>query len=345
MSERLAAALSTDWRAASAAMFVVCAVAALILTRVVLALLRRWQVMDLPNHRSSHTIPTPRGGGWGVMLTLLPAWIATAFFADAWEPLAPILFGCVGLMGVSWFDDRGGLGAGSRFMMQIVAVAAGLLALPADGLAFQGVLPLWADRLAAAFIWLWFVNLFNFMDGIDGIAGVEAAAVGLGVALVAGVAGVGGMAWPLFGAAAAGAAVGFLAWNWHPAKVFMGDVGSVPLGYVLGFLLLSLPAAGLWLPALLLPAYFLADATLTLLRRAFRLEKIWRAHREHFYQKAVQRGFTHARTASVVMLLNVVLMGLALLSLLPGGWAVLPTAFFAVAIALLAFARGREKSD
>lgn len=345
MNERLVAALATDWRAASAAMFVLCAFASLILTRIALALLRRWRVMDLPNHRSSHTIPTPRGGGWGVMLTLLPAWVAAAFIADAWEPLAPILFGCVGLIGVSWFDDRGGLGAGSRFLMQIVVVAAGLLALPADGLVFQGFLPLWADRLAAAFVWLWFVNLFNFMDGIDGVAGVEAAALGLGVALIAGVAGVGGMAWPLFGAAAAGAAVGFLAWNWHPAKVFMGDVGSVPLGYVLGFLLLSLAAAGLWLPALLLPAYFLADATLTLLRRACRLEKIWRAHREHFYQKAVQRGFTHAQTSGVVLLLNVVLIGLALLSLLPGGWAVLPTAFFAVAIVLLAFARGREKTD
>lgn len=344
MSERLAAALITDWRAASAAMFVVCAFASLVLTRVVLALLRRWQVMDHPNHRSSHTTPTPRGGGWGIMLTLLPAWGLTAHVADAWGQLAPILFGCVGLMGVSWFDDRGGLGAGSRFLMQIVVVAAGLLALPSDGLVFQGVAPLWADRLAAAFIWLWFVNLFNFMDGIDGIAGGEAAAIGLGVAMVAGVAGVGGMAQPLFGAAAAGSALGFLAWNWHPAKVFMGDVGSVPLGYVLGFLLLSLAAAGLWLPALLLPAYFLADATLTLLRRAARLEKIWRAHREHFYQKAVQRGFTHAQTAGSAMLLNIVLIGLALLSLPPGGWAVLPTAFFAVAIVLLAFARGREKS-
>lgn len=327
---------------AALALGALCCVASVAATRATLVLLRRWQVMDVPNERSSHTLPTPRGGGWGVAATMLPAWAAIAIWSDDWARLGPILSGCVGLIAISWFDDRGGLGAGPRFLAQILAVAAGLSALPADGLVFQAVLPFWADRLVAAVGWLWFVNLFNFMDGIDGIAGGEAMSVGAGIALIAGLTGAGGPALPLYAAAVAGAALGFLAWNWHPAKVFMGDVGSVPLGYALGFLLLTLAASGFWLSALLLPAYFLADATITLLRRAARLEKIWRAHREHFYQKAAQRGFTHAQASGWVLALNVALIGLSWLSLQPFGWLAAPGGAAAVAFVLLIFARGRE---
>ena len=161
----------------------------------VTAYLRHKAILDHPNDRSSHSIPTPRGGGWGVMLTLLPAWTLIAVTAD--DPLhaLPILAGAVALMAVSWMDDRRGLGPAPRFLAQIAAVAAGLSALPGgalpggalpgDGLVFQGLLPFWADRLVAAVGWLWFVNLFNFMDGIDGLAGGEAASIGAGLALVA----------------------------------------------------------------------------------------------------------------------------------------------------------------
>ena len=138
--------------------------------------------------------------------------------------------------------------------------------LPA-GAVFQGWLPSGLDAIATALIWVWFINLFNFMDGIDGIAGSEAAAIGLGLVLVAsiGVASDLGIAVPA--AAIAAAALGFLVWNWTPARIFLGDVGSVPLGYVLGYLLRELALRGWWKAALILPLYFLADATLTLLRR------------------------------------------------------------------------------
>ncbi len=130
------------------------------------------------------------------------------------------------------------------------------------------------DVAAAALLWLWFVNLFNFMDGIDGLAGSEAAAIGTGLVVFAGV-GSGldpGLA-ALSGTAAA-AALGFLVWNWAPARIFLGDVGSVPCGYLLGFLLLDVAARGHWKIALILPLYFLADATLTLLRRLARGELV-----------------------------------------------------------------------
>ncbi|AIB11346.1 hypothetical protein ABAZ39_04820 [Azospirillum argentinense] len=318
-----------------------------LLTGRVLAYLRRKAILDHPNDRSSHSIPTPRGGGWGVMLTLLPAWAVIAATAD--DPLRalPILVGAVALMAVSWMDDRRGLGPAPRFLAQIAAVVAGLSALPSgalpggalpgDGLVFQGLLPFWADRLVAAVGWLWFVNLFNFMDGIDGLAGGEAASIGAGLALVAALAGL-DPALALYGLAAAGAALGFLMWNWHPAKLFMGDVGSVPLGFTLGWLLLALAASGLWVAALLIPAYFLADATFTLLRRLVEGKKVWQAHREHFYQKATQRGRSHAQVVRLVLMLNAALLLLAAASLALG-WVVLPAGAAAVVLLLALLAR------
>ncbi|WP_448203394.1 MraY family glycosyltransferase [Azospirillum sp. sgz302134] len=312
-----------------------------LLTGRVLAYLRHRAILDHPNDRSSHSIPTPRGGGWGVMLTLLPAWLVIALTADGGARALPILAGAAALMAVSWMDDRRGLGPAPRFLTQIAAVAAGLSALPVDGLVFQGLLPLWADRLVAAVGWLWFVNLFNFMDGIDGLAGSEAATIGAGLALVAAVGGLDPVLG-VYGLAVAGAALGFLVWNWHPAKLFMGDVGSVPLGFLLGWLLLAVAAAGLWPAALLVPAYFLADATFTLLRRLVEGKKVWQAHREHFYQKATQRGRNHAQVVRLVLVLNAALLALAVVSVLLGpamGWTVLPAGAAAVALLLALLAR------
>jgi UDP-N-acetylmuramyl pentapeptide phosphotransferase/UDP-N-acetylglucosamine-1-phosphate transferase len=229
----------------------------------------------------------------------------------------PILLGAAALIAVSWIDDRRPLSPAPRFLTQIAAVAVGLSALPADGMLFQGLLPFWLDRLAAGAGWLWFINLFNFMDGIDGLAGSEAATIGAGLALVAVVGGL-DPALTLYGLAAAGAALGFLVWNWHPAKLFMGDVGSVPLGFTLGWLLLMAASTGLWPAALLVPAYFLTDATVTLLRRLIEGKRVWEAHREHFYQKATQRGRSHGQVVQAVLVLNGALVALAALSVTLG---------------------------
>ena len=300
----------------------------------VTAYLRHKAILDHPNDRSSHTIPTPRGGGWGVMLTLLPAWALIGGAHEDLRAVLPILAGAAALMAISWIDDRRGLGQAPRFMTQIAAVAVGLAALPADGLVLQGLVPLWLDRVLAALAWLWFVNLFNFMDGINGLAGSEAATIGGGLALVAGLAGL-EPELALYGLAAAGAALGFLRWNWDPAKVFMGDVGSVPLGYALGWLLLTVAASGAWPAALLVPAYFLTDATVTLLRRAAERKKVWQAHREHFYQKATQRGRSHAEVVRAVLAANAALVALAVASL-SIGWTALP-AGAAVVVLLLGY--------
>jgi UDP-N-acetylmuramyl pentapeptide phosphotransferase/UDP-N-acetylglucosamine-1-phosphate transferase len=272
--------------------------------------LRRWAVLDQPNDRSSHTIPTPRGGGVAVVAVIAILWGWRAFeTGDVW--LGVVLAAAVGLAVVSWIDDLRSLPPLTRLAAQCLAVAAGITSLQGDGFFFQGVLPGPLDALFVALGWIWFVNLFNFMDGIDGISGVEAACIGAGAALVAFLAPDADIPNPVYGLTIATAALGFLVWNWHPAKVFLGDVGSVPIGFLLGWILLDMAAAGLWASALILPLYYLADATITLGKRALRGEKVWRAHREHFYQRATQRGRSHAQVSRTILAANVVLIALA----------------------------------
>ena len=212
---------------------------------------------------------------------------------------------------MSWFDDlRGGLSALPRLFAQIAAVGAGIAALPDEGLIFQGAVPSLVDHALAALAWLWFVNLFNFMDGIDGISGVEGASLGLGAFVLALLGAAPAGLGPL-GLGLAGVSLGFLLWNWHPARIFLGDVGSVPLGYLAGWLMLALAAAGAWQAALLLPAYYLADATWTLGSRLLCGRHVWQAHREHFYQRIVAAGWSHGRTAGLIAGHNLLLVGLA----------------------------------
>ena len=307
-------------------------------TALMLRVLARRRILDHPNERSSHERATPRGAGIAVTGALLAAWVVIAALAPAARStVAWIVPGALLLAIVSWRDDLKSLPALPRFVAQLVAVAAGLATFGDDGLIFQGLLPLWADRLMAAVAWLWFVNLFNFMDGIDGLAGTETVAIGLGVALLALLVG-GSPALVALALAAAGAALGFLPWNWHPARIFLGDVGSVPLGFVLGWLLLSAAAAGQWAAALILPLYYLADATLTLLRRLLRGERVWRAHREHFYQRAVQGGRSHGEVVALVASADAVLIALAFgASQWP--WPMLAAAVVAVGLLLAVLAR------
>jgi UDP-N-acetylmuramyl pentapeptide phosphotransferase/UDP-N-acetylglucosamine-1-phosphate transferase len=226
----------------------------------------------------------------------------------------PILGLAFALAAVSWRDDLGHLSAGLRLAAQAAAIAAGLIFLPGAGNVFQGLLPRGLDMLATGLLWAWMVNLFNFMDGIDGITGTEAIAVALGITLVAVI-----LADPTDGHAPLGlvvvaATLGFLAWNWPPAKLFLGDVGSVPLGFLIGWLLLGLAGRGYWAPALILPFYYLADATITLLVRLAAGERVWQAHRQHFYQRAVQRGLSHGAVASRIFLVDLALIILAALA-------------------------------
>jgi len=309
-------------------------------TRALIALLRRRAVLDLPNARSSHVVPTPRGGGIAVIGTSVVVWLAL-WTQEILPPAGGVIaLAAAGLAVVSWVDDLRGLSPALRLLAQFAAIFVGMLVLP-HGSLFQGWLPVGLDAIAGALIWVWFVNLFNFMDGIDGIDGSEAAAIGLGIVLVASVGGAVDLGLAAPAIAVTAVSLGFLVWNWAPARIFLGDVGSVPLGYLLGFLLLEMARRGEWAAALILPLYFLADASLTLLRRLLRGERVWQAHREHFYQRAVQRGLRHDAVVLRVIAADIVLIACAWAAAKGWGFAALGVAVLTVLALLVVLSRGR----
>jgi UDP-N-acetylmuramyl pentapeptide phosphotransferase/UDP-N-acetylglucosamine-1-phosphate transferase len=294
------------------------------LVRRLLPWLEGRRILAMPTDRSSHTRPTPCGGGLGVLAVLVPMlWLAGS--VDERAPWRLCAVACTGLAWCSWVDDRRGLTPQLRLLAQLVAVVAVVGALDRPVLGF---LPLWLDRTVVVFAWLWFTNLYNFMDGIDGLAGVETISIGVGVALVVAL-GTTTFLPAFVPAAAAGAALGFLRWNWSPARVFLGDVGSIPLGYALGFVLLVVAAHGEGSAALVLPAYFVADASITLFRRMLAGHRPWHAHRDHYYQRAVAAGRGHARVTCDIVRTNLVLVALAVASVWVG-WLVIPGAAWVV---------------
>lgn len=296
------------------------------------AALRAWLVrrafLDIPNERSSHTVPTPRGGGIAIVAVGFAAIWTTSHL-----PLVILVCGIL-LAVLSWFDDIKSLPALPRFMAQILTVATAIVTVLPTSAVFQFPISPTIAAIAIGLVWVWFINLYNFMDGIDGISGVETMSICFGIALIASQTdGANHLVMPSLIIATATA--GFLWWNWHPAKIFLGDVGSVPIGFITGYLLLELAAAGQPEAALLLPGYYLADATITLIRRALRCEKVWRAHKEHFYQRAHQRGLSHSDISLRVTFINVVLVGAALTATLGHPILAIAVGFGAVTIFLL----------
>ena len=235
---------------------------------------------DHPNHRSLHARPIPRTGGIGIMLAVLAGW-----WLGGLPVPAPLYWGTLVLMLVSFADDRLDLPAAIRFAVHLLV--AGWLAWR---LGFMGV-----SFVLAVLATGWMTNLYNFMDGADGLAG-GMAWWGFGsYALAFWQAGEGGLA--LAAACVALAAAGFLLFNFPPARVFMGDAGSVPLGFLAaGFGLVGMhdDVWAVWFPALVF-APFIVDATVTLSRRILRREKIWQAHREHYYQRLIRMGWSHRK--------------------------------------------------
>ena len=281
-------------------------------TRAVLSLLRRAAVLDHPNDRSSHVVPTPRGGGIAVIAALTATALGATILQGAPAGGMGIALAlAIGLSGLSFVDDLRNLSAGIRLTAHGLAVAGGLWALGGQG-AFAAYLPQPLDLVLTALAWLWFINLYNFMDGIDGIVGSETGAIALGVG---GLAFMGLAPAALLGPSAAilGAALGFLVWNWHRAKIFLGDSGSIPLGFLLGYLLIDTaqPGGPALAAALVLPLVFVLDASVTLIRRLRRGKKPTEAHREHAYQRATQGGWPHDRVCLVVLAANALLVAIA----------------------------------
>jgi len=253
--------------------------------------------LDRPNERSLHTQPIPRVGGLGIMAGTMPALVLAGL---SWNLALP----AAGLAALSFVDDRRGLPITLRFGAHFAAALMFLLTSPGLGGGWE--LPLFALGM------VWMINLYNFMDGSDGLAGGMAVA-GFGACTVAAFL-AGDHALTLAGSAVVVAALAFLWFNFHPARVFMGDAGSIPLGFLAGAIGLLGWARGVW-PLWFGPVVFgpfIADASVTLLRRALRGERFWQAHRTHYYQRVVQMGFGHRRTALAAYVLMALSAGVAL---------------------------------
>lgn len=267
-------------------------------------------LMDIPNLRSSHSVPTPRGGGAAIVLTfllVLPV-LAMAGWAE-WSVVIGLAGSGILIAIMGFLDDHGSTGVMVRLLTHFIGAAWVLFWLPelpillVFGVSFDLG---WAGYALLTLFLVWILNLYNFMDGIDGIAGVEAISVCLGGALLYMLIGQDLAAvTPLVLAAVVG---GFLCWNFPPARIFMGDVGSGFLGITLGALLLqaAVLAPALFWAWLILLGVFIVDATFTLFRRVLRRDRIFEAHRTHAYQYAARHFESHRAVTLAVLVINFV---------------------------------------
>jgi Fuc2NAc and GlcNAc transferase len=277
-------------------------------------------VLDVPNERSSHSVPTPRGGGVAMVVSFLLAIVALRLAGGVDRRVAIAILGAGGLVaGIGFVDDHRHVAARWRLAAHLAAACWALAALggPPPLMIGGSVVSIGlAGAVVAAVALVWLLNLYNFMDGIDGIAGVEAVTVCIGGVVLAATNPVARAEWLPAGMLAA-ATLGFLAWNFPPARIFMGDAGSGFLGIILGIFALragTLSPNLLWSWGILL-GVFVVDATVTLLRRTMRRERIYEAHRSHAYQHAAVRAGSHLPVTLVVGAINLLwLLPIALLA-------------------------------
>ncbi len=271
-----------------------------------LGVARRRRILDLPNERSSHSEPTPNGGGVPLLLAFFAGLVSAGFWGAGWSTALVLLAGVASLLMVlGAADDLDGLPMPLRFLLYAIACAATALYLLWDLPGVYVIAP------AAALAMLWLLNLYNFMDGIDGIAGLQAVLACGGAAALSGDA-----QYTLFCLSLAAAHAGFLVWNRPPAKLFMGDAGSVPTGFLCGGLALLGWAGGQLEPAVwvILLAVFVVDASWTLVWRMATGQAFTSAHRLHAYQRLSRHWNSHARV-------DLLFLAIGLFWLFPLAWA------------------------
>jgi UDP-N-acetylmuramyl pentapeptide phosphotransferase/UDP-N-acetylglucosamine-1-phosphate transferase len=297
-----------SWQIAWAVFFAALAVSAGLLA-LLLPWLRRYALVH-PNARSSHKEVRPQGGGIGVTAATLTAALGGIGAQTVMSGPLALIFSATAVMAiVGAIDDVRNLGVAPRLVLQTLAAALILPALPAE-LRVLPFTPLWLERTLTVVGIVWFVNLTNFMDGIDWMTVAELVPVTAALALF-GVAGELPREPALIATALCGAMLGFAPYNRPVARLFLGDVGSLPVGLLLAWLMIELAGHGHFSAAVLLPLYYVADATLTLLRRLATRQSIVKPHRGHFYQHALDAGFSVRQIVTRVFLLNLALIALA----------------------------------
>jgi UDP-N-acetylmuramyl pentapeptide phosphotransferase/UDP-N-acetylglucosamine-1-phosphate transferase len=334
-----------DWLTIAFAILVGSAALCALLVVVLHPLLVRY-ALARPNARSSHKVPVPQGAGMAVMAAMLAAVVLTGWWSPSRAPLGGVvivLAAAAFIAAVGAIDDLKPIPVLPRLFLQLIAVGTVVLALPYD-VRIVPFLPGWLERTLLVLAMLWFVNLSNFMDGLDWMTIAEMLPTTTALAAFALMGLASSETLPTI-VALAGALIGFAPFNKPVARIFLGDVGSLPIGLIVAWGLVMLAGQHLT-AALLLPLYYAADATLTLLMRLSRREKVWEAHRTHFYQRATDHGFSVLQVVTRVFVLNILLAILATLSIRlasPGTDALLlAIGALAVATVLLQFSQNRR---
>jgi UDP-N-acetylmuramyl pentapeptide phosphotransferase/UDP-N-acetylglucosamine-1-phosphate transferase len=298
-----------------------------------------------PNHRSSHKVPTPQGAGLGVMLALIAACgLAAAIMPqDGVSSLAPVLVAASFLTLIGALDDAHALSVSWRFAGQTLAALLVVLTLPEHVRILPDILPLWLERALLVAGTIGFVNAVNFLDGLDWMTVAEVVPITFAVTLLQAF----GVVPPWIGLLALGllgATLGFAIFNKHPASIFLGDAGSLPIGLCLSLMLIYVAKASV-AAALLLPLYMLADTGITLVRRIINKEPFLSAHRTHYYQRAVTGGRSVPEVTTRIFLQGLALalcaVGAALSQSLPVKLGALALGIISTAATLHWLARGR----
>jgi UDP-N-acetylmuramyl pentapeptide phosphotransferase/UDP-N-acetylglucosamine-1-phosphate transferase len=318
------------------------------LSALLIAVLRPILVRHLlaqPNARSSHHVPTPQGAGLAVMASVFAGCaLGTLLWAQGAEPrLLGVLMAAAGLTLLGAIDDAYTISVSSRLTGQVLATIIMVATLPEQLRLLPGLVPAGVEDALMVLGIVWFVNAVNFLDGLDWMTAAQVVPITLGVAVLHMVGAVPATV-ALLALALLGAVLGFAVFNKHPASIFLGDAGSLPIGLCLAFLLIFVAETNL-AAALLLSLYTLADSTLTLLRRFIAGERVFSAHRTHFYQRAVAAGSSVPQVTALVFVLGLLLAGLAIVAVLADSLIAdllcLGVGFAATGVTLFALSRGR----
>ncbi|MFV9881023.1 MAG: glycosyltransferase family 4 protein [Rickettsiales endosymbiont of Dermacentor nuttalli] len=276
-------------------------------------LMPRLKIMAIPEARSNHTLPTPVGGGIAIILSTIIGISTISLVTQIDLYVIQIIILSLPLVLISFIDDVKNIGITIRLILHITVSVCAIMLIPSHNLIFNGLFPYALDRCIASLFLAWFINCYNFMDGIDGMAGCETIHISISILLINLITNTLSLSFNYLTIFIMLSSFGFLVWNWQPARIFMGDTGSITLGFILGYTLMYLASKGLYLEAIIIPIYYILDAGITMAKRLINKQNIFRAHSEHFYQQAVRRGLSHAAVVKKVIVLNIILLSLALI--------------------------------
>lgn len=277
-----------------------------VLSYFAIKLLKKHSILDIPIERSSHRVAVPRGGGIAIMLTFIIMLFVCGLVSTEWN-FTELIYAIFIAGFVSFVDDLKGLSPLTRSIFHIIAIIILMKALPVKVNLYW-----WIFFVVGLYA---FMNFYNFMDGIDGSATVGAIHIGFSTFIIALIDKKGFIPKEvsIIALIMVGASCSFLLFNWSPAKMFLGDVGSITLGLVCGWLMINLFLCGYMSSAVIIPLYYMADSSITILIRLFNGKKIWLPHSEHFFQKAVKKGYPHSFITGQIIIINSILFGIALL--------------------------------